>query len=1200
MQDDYLIQRSRISMQLKKIIIKGFKSFPDKTTLEFNEGVTAIVGPNGSGKSNIIEAIRWVMGEQSAKTLRGSRMNDVIFSGTHERKPLNIAEVEIILDNSDEYLNIGYEEVSVLRRISRSGESTYMINKQECRLKDVVDLFMDSGLGKESFSIISQGQVEAIFNSKPEERRGIFEEAAGVFKYKVRKQDAEKKLNQTQENLDRVQDIIYELEAQLEPLRKQSDIARSYLEQKEKLTDLDIGVTVWQITDYIHKIKKEKAKQKEIITELEKNQKKSKTLEGKIEKHQLRLNELENNRELLNRELVDVVRLKERTEAALNLFDEKERHRDVFIGEKKASVQQITDRNDELKQQLNNVNQLFTDKDNQLNDIKKNITKLEEKRDYLEGDKELQKEELRSRYIELLQQQTSFKNEKNHLEQMLQRSTQTEEKTKTNLSELQENLDENKILLADKKESYRKISDKLLELLNEYQRLEKAFDEGKESTQVKALRVNQTANELERAKAKQASLHEMKENYAGYYAGVRSIMKNKKQVDGVIGTVAELIRIPTDYVQAIDTVLGSSGQFIVVKDEKSGREAINFLKKNKSGRATFLPLTSIKPRYIPENAKQKIQNIPGFVGIASELVTNDSSVQTIIDNLLGHTIVAESLESANEIARAMQFRNRVVTLEGDVMNAGGSMTGGGGRQNNTSPIFSQKVELDNLTKFILENEKVLVQLRQNQMESEEAQATLEQKVQKTRAAGEDLRIGEQRLKTELESLEQQVQRLERELKVSSFEASENQLQFEAQKEHLKQVEKDLIEVSQQVKECNDKMTLLTSEQENIEEEKQKLNDQIVLMDEQRNDLREEIASIRTTRQSLESQVSHNNEQVNELEKDIASYGEDIKVTSKEDLEEQLAVYSKRQNDVETEQKVNKTTYQDETQVAKEYKEEMTQITGRGQYLSEEKSKLEVSISRNDVKTDHLLNYLVEEYRIGYEEARLLDALNMEIEEAQKQVRLLKQGIDELGPVNVNAIEEYDSINERYQFLSDQQNDLIEAKANLFNTMDEMDAIVEKQFKETFDEIQKEFSDVFPKMFGGGYAELVLNEPDNLLETGIEIIAQPPGKRLTRLSLLSGGERALTAISLLFAIIQVNPIPFCILDEVEAALDDANVDRFGKYLEDFAFDTQFIVITHRKGTMEHSDQLYGITMQEKGISKIVSVSLSEAQSYDGVS
>lgn len=1187
-------------MQLKKIIIKGFKSFPDKTILEFNEGVTAIVGPNGSGKSNIIEAIRWVMGEQSAKTLRGTRMNDVIFSGTHERKPLNIAEVEIILDNSDEYLDIGYEEVSVLRRISRSGDSTYMINKQECRLKDIVDLFMDSGLGKESFSIISQGQVEAIFNSKPEDRRGIFEEAAGVFKYKVRKQDAEKKLSQTQENLDRVQDIIYELEAQLEPLKKQSDIAQSYLEQKEKLTDLDIGVTVWQITDYINKIKEEKVKQQEIQSELTKNQEDSAELEMTIELHQQRLNELEAQREMLNRELVDVVRQKERTESSLKLYDEKERHREVFIGEKEASIQQIKDRTDELVKQLDEVTKNFKVKNKALNELTAKMNQLVEDRNYLEGDKELQKEELRSLYIELLQQQTSYKNEIKHLEQMLERNSLTEEKSKTILSDLEESVRNNQEALEEKKSSYQTVNQQLLEMLSQYSELETAFNQGRESIQVKATSVNKTINELERAKAKQSSLLEMQDNYAGYYAGVRSIMKNKEQIKGIIGTVAELIRIPEDYIQAIDTVLGSSGQFIVVENEKSGRDAINFLKQHKSGRATFLPLTSIKPRYVSESVKQNIQSIPGYVGIASELVGNDPQVQTIIDNLLGHTIVADTLEAANEIARAIQFRNRVVTLEGDVMNAGGSMTGGGGRQNNTSPIFSQKVELDNLTKFISENEKVLQQLVKNHTEAEEALVTIETQLQETRSQGETLRIDEQRLKSELESLEQQVDRLERELKVTSFEADEQLKQYDAQKEQLSMVEKQLSDITIKVEDCNNRMELLTSEQENIEEEKEKLTHEIQNLNENRTDLREELASIRTTQESLERQITQNNEHIKELTDDIVAFSDDVQMISKETLEEQLKTYTMKQEEIEKEQTAHKVTYQEETQTSKDYKERLTVLNGRRQYLSEEKSKLDVSISRNDVKTDHLLNYLVEEYKIGYEEAKLLEHLDIEIEEAQKQVRLLKRGIEELGPVNVNAIEEYESIAGRYEFLSGQQNDLIEAKANLYNTMDEMDAIVEKQFKETFDKIQKEFSNVFPKMFGGGYAELVLNDPDNLLETGIEIIAQPPGKRLTRLSLLSGGERALTAISLLFAIIQVNPIPFCILDEAEAALDDANVDRFGKYLEEFDNDTQFIVITHRKGTMEHADQLYGITMQEKGISKIVSVSLSEAQAYDGVS
>lgn len=753
--------------------------------------------------------------------------------------------------------------------------------------------------------------------------------------------------------------------------------------------------------------------------------------------------------------------------------------------------------------------------------------------------------------------------------------------------------------LAHKTEKHKKVSEELRNQLNEFKEVEKSLSEKKEQLQLKISRVRKTSHELERAKAKQASLEEMQENYAGYYAGVRAVMQQKETLTGIVGTVAELIRIPKNYVQAIDTVLGSSGQFVVVEDEKAGREAINYLKNSRKGRATFLPLTTIKSRYIPTQVQHQISNIEGFVGVASELVRNDESVQNIIENLLGHTIVAESLEAANKIARAIKFRNRVVSLDGDVINAGGSMTGGGGRQNNTSPIFSQKAELDVLTKFIDENEKVMKQLQINQQEDEEALSKLEQKAQDIRKDGEDKRLEEQRLKSEVDNLAEHVDRIERELKASSFEVSENKQALASHTERLEEVKTTLTSINEEVKDCNERMELLTSEQENIDAEKEKLTQEIAAANEERSELREELASARTNRQSLENQVKQNSDQMKELKEDIASFDEEIEVGSKEELQELLVQYTNQQQQIEQEQEEVKTKLQAENQVVKEMNEQLNKLTGRNKYLSEEKSEIDVRISKNDVRMDHNLDYLVEEYKIGFEEAKLLDEPEMELEEAQKQVKLLKKGIEELGPVNLNSIEEFKNVDERYRFLTKQQDDLIEAKTKLYNTMDEMDAIVETQFKETFDRIQEQFALVFPKMFGGGYAELVLNEPDNLLETGIEIIAQPPGKRLTRLSLLSGGERALTAISLLFAIIQVNPIPFCILDEAEAALDDANVVRFGQYLEEFEDDTQFIVITHRKGTMEHSDQLYGVTMQEKGISKIVSVSLSEAQQIEGV-
>ncbi len=1186
-------------MQLKKIILKGFKSFPEKTVLTFTEGVTAIVGPNGSGKSNIIEAIRWVMGEQSAKTLRGDRMNDVIFSGTHERKPLNLAEVELILDNSDGYLEIEFEEVSVLRRISRSGDSTYMINQQECRLRDILDLFMDSGLGRESFSIISQGQVEAVFNSKPEDRRGIFEEAAGVYKYKVRKQDAERKLDQTQENLDRVQDILYELESQLEPLKKQADIARSYLDQKEQLTDLDIGVTVWQIKDLKENIQEDKRKNEHIADDLEKVTQETEALEESQKKQKEIVQELETLRDELNQKMVEVVRHRERTEAALNLFDEKARHKEVFIQEKQTSIDRLTERNQELEKELEEVTKTFDRENKQLKDYTEQLKALEEKRQYLEGDKDAQMEELRGHYIELLQKQTSLKNEKRYLEQELSRNKRDEAKTQEHIVSLKDEVAAQREKLIVKEKAYGDVSEKLRLLLKEYTEIEQSLSAKKAEAQRKYDRAQQTSQELNHAKAKQSSLMEMQENYAGYYAGVRAVMQEKENLNGIVGTVAELIQIPKPYLQAIDTVLGSSGQFVVVEDEKAGRSAINYLKQHRKGRATFLPITTIKSRYIPDHIQHQISSIEGYIGIANQLVTNKPDVQNIIENLLGQTIVAETLESANAIARAIQFRNRVVSLEGDVINAGGSMTGGGGRQNNTSPIFTQKVELDALTKFISENEKVVREMLSQQSALEEELKDLEKQAADIRNQGEEKRLNEQQLKNEVEHLETELHRMERQLQATSFEESEQKTLLEDYTKQLEELETNLTTITADVKESNRRMELLSSEQENIEEEKEKIAKELQAVSEKRNDVREDLAEVRTNRQYLDSQIAQNSDQIVELTRDIESFDEDVERDSKEDLEANLEKYIEKQAEIEQNQKEVKESLINENQVISEIDEKLQALSGRHKYLSEEKSKLDVRISRNDVKMDHNLDYLVDEYKIGFEEAKLLDEPELSLEEAQKRVHLLKKGIEELGSVNVNSIDEYDHVNERYTFLSKQQNDLIEAKVQLYNTMDEMDAIVEKQFKETFDRIQEEFSAVFPKMFGGGYAELVLNEPDNLLETGVEIIAQPPGKRLTRLSLLSGGERALTAISLLFAIIQVNPVPFCILDEAEAALDDANVIRFGQYLEEFEGDTQFIVITHRKGTMEHADQLYGVTMQEKGISKIVAVTLNEAQTIEGV-
>ncbi len=1188
--------KEKSCMQLKKIILKGFKSFPDKTELEFDEGVTAIVGPNGSGKSNIIEAVRWVMGEQSAKTLRGGRMNDVIFSGTDQRKPLNIAEVELILDNSNRYLDIDFEELSILRRLSRTGQSTYMINNQECRLKDIVDLFMDSGLGKESFSVISQGKVEAIFNSKPKDRRGIFEEAAGVFKYKVRKEDAKKKLDETQDNLDRVQDILYELESQLEPLREQSDVARSYLDHREKLTDLDIGVSVWQIENLTKEIDQDKAKQAVVLKDLVQIEKDIQQIEETKRLRQEELAKIGGKSEQLNEEILQVVREKERIEASLNLYDEKSRHREEFIQQKKESIQALEDRNTQLAKERQLVETSYTEQKEQLASVQAEIEQLDKKRSYLEGNKNTQMEELRNQYITNLQKQTSLKNEQSYLEQELGRTEREKQKITSNLAELKEQVTSTEAKVEQKNTQYEDTSQKLTSLLTDYQLYEEAFTTAKHTVASHRQELSKSSTDLERAKAKASSLTEMQESYSGYYAGVRAVMQAKNQLSGIVGTVAELVTIPKDYVLAIDTVLGSSGQFIIVENEKNGRDAIGYLKRKKRGRATFLPLTTIRPRHIPNQRKDEIKAIPGYLGIASELVSNDAKVQTIIDNLLGQTIVAASLEEANTIARSIQFRNRVVSLEGDVINAGGSMTGGG-QQNRLNPIFSQKAELERLEVFIQKNEKIMQELVTKERQAEQERITLEQTLEEIRSAIETKRLAEQQLKSEQSNFTEELYRLKRELKVNIFEKKEKESLYAKYQESLEKTKGSLEEIEKKVTATTENMRLLTSEQEDTDTARNKVIAALQEIQETRNTIREELAREKTKLEHINNQLTDNKEQIKQIHLDIDSLDGELEVGSKEELLVLFEEHRQKEKELTSTQQATRVSIQEMNQIIEELTNQITQLTGRQKYLNDEKAKLDISLSKNDVRIDYLLDYLVDEYQISYEEAKIFEKLELGLADAKKRVKLLKKGIEELGPVNLNAIDEFEKVNERYQFLAGQQNDLIEAKDTLFSTMDDMDVIVEKRFKETFDQVQAEFSKVFPQMFGGGHAKLVLEDPDNLLETGIEIVAQPPGKKLTQLSLLSGGERALTAISLLFAIIQTNPIPFCILDEAEAALDDANVVRFGQYLKNFENDTQFIVITHRKGTMEHSDQLYGVTMQEKGVSKIVGVSLKEAQEIE---
>ncbi|WP_018658733.1 chromosome segregation protein SMC [Allofustis seminis] len=1187
-------------MKIKQLKIKGFKSFANETVLDFNEGFTAIVGPNGSGKSNLIEAIRWVMGEQSAKSLRGGRMHDVIFSGTKLRPALNIATVELILDNEDRFLPIDFDEVSILRRISKTGESLYQINQQDCRLKDIVDLFLDSGLGKESFSVISQGQVEAIFNAKPEDRRAIFEEVAGVFKYKTQKETAEKKLEKTQENLDRVQDILYEIEKQINPLKEQAEKAELYQEKRNKLSDLDIAVTVSQIEKYAHEQKETKHVTGEISEEIQQIHKQKFTQNAALAQHQGQLDEIESEQIALNRELLELTQQVERNEAALSLLSEKKKHQEIYKKEKQIAIEQLHEQNKNIKRALDQ-NQAELDNIREQLQVKINeIERIEKNRQQLETNPEKILAELRDDYLIQMQELTQVTNQIEYAKKEREKNEALFTRLKEERHHFEEECKARRTTYDQLQKALDKNKKQLVQLLSDHQTLMTQIEQQEEVVVAKQKRWQDVQETLHRAQMEYRTLTEMQENYTGYYAGVRAVMKNQAQIEGIIGTVAELIDIPSQYLTALDTALASTSQFIVTEDEKGAQRAIAYLKKTRKGRATFLPLTSIKARKIDAKSYHQIKDMPGFLAVANEIVSIETHAKKVAEHLLGHTIIAQDLKSATALAREINHRYKVVTLEGDVINPGGSMTGGDSAgRNKAQPIFMQQEKQRQIEIIMKEAQQTLPIVEQKYKKSQKELDALKEQLDEINEKGAQTRQLEQQELADLKTLNIQLEQSERALKGIDFEWSEAelsqnevQLQYENaidQKQHL----------TNKVAELKEQMDRLQLKQEDLVAEKDKLFQEGQALQLQKQEINEQHAILLTEIRQLQQNLSENDNKKNSLMDELEQAHQEKAIYSKEELLNKKEKITAQMAQVNTKLTALQSLQKQLRSEIEHLNQEVVVLTESGEKYNEQLNALKVSYSKRDVKLDYLLQYLVEEYQVSYEEARFINSESLDINKAQSTVKQLKNEIKALGPVNLSAIDEYQVVFERFEFLSQQQSDLIEAKQKLFDTMDKMDHEVKYRFKETFEKIQEQFAVVFPQMFGGGKAELQLTNPSDLLETGIEIIAQPPGKQLTRLSLLSGGERALTAISLLFAIIRVRPIPFCILDEVESSLDEANVSRFGSYLQEFENQTQFIVITHRKGTMEEADRLYGVTMQEQGISKLVSVSLKEAEGMDHV-
>ncbi len=977
-------------MYLKEIQASGFKSFADKLSITLDNNITCIVGPNGSGKSNVVDAVRWVLGEQSVKSLRGDgSMIDVIFSGSKSRNSLNVASVTLIFDNSDNYLKVPYTEVSIKRRVYRTGENEYFLNGEKCRLKDITDLFMDSGIGKESFNIISQGEVQKILSNSPYDRRVVFEEAAEVLKYKKRKEEAIRKLDRTHNNLERVSDIISELEVQLEPLKEQSIQAKEYLENKRALEQIEVALIAYEIE----------------------------TLNVAYQESKNRIQDLNN----------EIVTLSASSSGS-----------DATIDQEKTNLLKLEKRISELNQEL------------------LELTKQEEK---LNGEKKI------------LQERSKYDATDNRVHDNITLLKESELKTKNEISLLEAEINTDKENLAKQVESLRNIENDLASLNTKRESYlrEQGFKK-------------KDHYDLDN---KISALENFIESGGNLPSSIKNIMNNPR-LNGIHDVIGNLVEIDYKFSKALEVALGGSKQFLVVDNEICAKEAIQYLKENKLGRCTFFPINVIKPKSIDSETLTILRQEMGYIDTVANMSKFDSQYKNIIYNQLGNVLLVTDMDAANKISKKIHGRYKIVTIDGEVIHVGGSITGG--NLPSTRSIITDKQELDKLRQQKAHNILVINELEEKITEIEKERSHF---LSKKESIQSDCVLEQEKLKSKYNTLAEYQERLETitsELSSlshvidSSLSREEERLMnefYETQKEK-QQVELNLKTITKE----RDKTKI------NIEE--------------------------------MEAKNKLNNSTLN-----------------------------KKQNEVKD---------------------------------------LEIQVSKMDVKLDYYLNTLSEEYELTYEKAKEKYPLEVEVEEARIKVSTYKNNIKKIGMVNLASIEEYEKVSERFQFLDSQRNDLLHAKDTLLEIITEMDEVMKEEFLKTFKQIQVEFESVFKQLFGGGKASLKLTDPDNILETGVEIIASPPGKKLTTISLLSGGEKTLTAISLLFAILNVRPIPFCIFDEVEAALDEANVDNFGKYLDHYKTKTQFLLITHKKKTMEYANTLYGITMQESGVSKLVSVKL----------
>ncbi|MCF6137077.1 chromosome segregation protein SMC [Pseudalkalibacillus berkeleyi] len=1183
-------------MFLKRLDVIGFKSFAERIGIEFVPGVTAVVGPNGSGKSNISDAVRWVLGEQSAKSLRGAKMEDIIFAGSDSRKPLNLAEVTLTLDNEDQHIPIEYNEISITRRVYRSGDSEYLINKQPCRLKDIIDLFMDSGLGKEAYSIIGQGKVEEILSSKPEDRRRIFEEAAGVLKYKTRKVKAEQKLRETEENLNRVEDILYELEDQVEPLKIQASIANDFLEKKSDLEVIESALIVYEIED-LHIRWNEKS------IEIEQLKEKETALNDKIQSKEQTIDTIREELSALD-ESID-----ELQDVLLNVSEELEKHegkRDVLRERKKnyhqnkeqltMKIKQEKDKKQDIEKTLAEETQLLETHHTKMKTLQKKLKEEQGQLDLMDKNIEQELENLKSEYFDRLNEQASMKNEIRYLtEQLEQQSNKTSQLDERHSQYIKER----ETISQRKKELTQRLAEIQKELeskMDGFKTLKNQIEKDESSLSDQESKLYKAYHFIQQFKSKKEMLEEMQDDYSGFFHGVRGILKERgRRLNGIEGAVAELVNVDKEQETAIETALGAATQNIVVHTEEDARAAISFLKQNRLGRATFLPMSVIKSRKLPQNEEDKIKSHRSFVGMASNLVGYEERHRNIIENLLGNVVIAIDLEGANELASILNHRYRIVTLDGDVVNPGGSMSGGSQKQKNNSLLSRQReleTVVEKLSTMETQTEKLEIAVKNGKEQLREDKL----KMETLREQGEQIRLKEQEMKGELREIELEHRNVDEHLSLYDREKGAFTSQRDTTKKRVSTLKKDLDKSEKQAIELEKEVNRLTHQKENVQTTKDDLKESITSLKVNLAQCEQQYTNSKNTVSRLKNDLEETNKSLNKAEEEFWLLEEAVNTSaSDEESLDDLIIQHRKDKDATIQLIGDRRKERSQRQETTEKHElELKESKRIFKQMTDGIHHEELRLNRLDVELENRLTHLSEEYHLSYERAKEKYKLEMDPDEARTKVKLIKRAIEELGTVNLGAIDEYERVSERYHFLTDQRDDLNEAKATLYGVIVEMDEEMTKRFKESFFEIQGHFRSIFSELFGGGQADLVLTDPDDLLNTGVNIMAQPPGKKLQHLALLSGGERALTAIALLFGILKVRPVPFCILDEVEAALDEANVSRFARFLRAFSEETQFIVVTHRKGTMEEADVLYGVTMQESGVSNLVSVKMEETK------